>query len=183
MQRWGQAGGPEHAQQLRVMVGAKAARSWCGTSWNPWASQTALPVRTRSLTLPGVNGVEPEPVACPEASKELEQAARLVQLDYIRLARQAERNWHEIGDTLDLHWTASANKESIVVEAYDYAQRLEGRGASDRRPFTWTCPACQHTISDHGPYGDPPEQQEGHTADCPQWTAEVTDWEERDSGR
>ena len=47
----------------------------------------------------------------------------------------------------------------------------------------WTCPACQQTIIDHGPYGDLPEQQEGHAAECRRWTAEVADWQERHLAR
>lgn len=61
-----------------------------------------------------------------------------------------ERNRHEIGDALDLHWAASANKESIVVEAYDYAQQLDWRPGLGRQPLTWTCLACQQTFIDHG---------------------------------
>lgn len=106
-----------------------------------------------------------------------------MQLGYLRVAREAGRNWHEIGDALDLHWAAVANKESIVVEAYDYAQDLDRRPGLDRQPLTWTCPACQDVIIDHGPYGDLPQQQEGHTADCPRWAAEVADWEERHSAQ
>jgi hypothetical protein len=138
-------------------------------------------VRTRSLTWPGVNEVEPEPIACLEAARELERAAHAVQLDFIRLAREAGRNWYEIGDALDLHWAAVVNRESIVDEAYAYALDLGQRPGGDRRPFTWTCPACQQQISDHGPYGDLPEQQEGHAPDCPRWATQVADWQERRS--
>ena len=130
-----------------------------------FGGQTVLPVQTRSIIWPGVNGVEPEPIACLEAARELERAAHALQLGYILQARQAGRNWYEIGEALDLHWAASANKESIV-EAYDYAQQLDWRPGLGRQVLTWTCPACQQTIIDHGPYGDLPEQQEGHAAEC-----------------
>jgi hypothetical protein len=166
MQQQGQSGGHEHAQQLQAVAGIKAAAA-VRDMVEGFGGQTVLPVRTRSLTWPGVNGMEPEPIACLEAARELERAAHAVQLGYIRQARQAGRNWHEIGGALDLHWAASANKESIVVEAYDYALELGRRPGLGRPPLTWTCLGCQETITDHGPYGDLPEQQEGHAADCP----------------
>lgn len=79
--------------------------------------------------------MEPEPIACLEAARELERAAHAVQLGYIRLAREVGRNWYEIGDALDLHWAAVASKESIVDEAYDYALNLKWRPGGDRRSF------------------------------------------------
>jgi len=178
MQHQGQSGGWAHAQQLRSVAGTRAAEV-VRDIVEGFGGQTVLPVRTRSITWPGVNGVEPEPIACLEAARELERAAHAVQLGYIRQAREAGRNWYEIGEALDLHWAASANKESIVIEAYDYALELGRRPGLDRQPFTWTCPACQKVISDRGPYGELPQQQEGHGGGCPRWAAEVADWEER----
>ena len=137
LQQQGQSGGHEHAQQLRTVAGVKGAEA-VRDMVEGFGGQTVLPVRTRSLIWPGVNRVEPEPIACLEAARE-----------------QAGRSWHEIGGALDLHWAASANKESIVVEAYDYALELGRRPVLDCPPLTWTCPACQETITDHGPYGDP----------------------------
>lgn len=182
MQLQGQSGGPEHAKQLRAVASAKVSEALRDIV-EGFGGRTVLPVRTRTLTWPDVNGVEPEPIVCLETAKELERAAHAAQLGYIRQARQAGRGWYEIGKALDLHWAASANKESIVVEAYDYAQQLDRRPGLGRQPLTWTCPACQQTITDHGPYGDLPQQQDGHTADCPRWTAEVADWQKRHPDR
>jgi len=72
------------AWPLRAVVSAKAAEV-VRDIVQALGGQTVLLVRTRSLTWPGVNGVEPEPIACLESAKELEQAARMVQLEYIRL--------------------------------------------------------------------------------------------------
>ena len=118
-------------------------------------------VQTRSLTWPGVNGVEPEPIACLEAVRELERAAHAMQFGYVRKARGAGRSWYEIANALDLHWAASANKKSVVVEAYDYALELGRRSGLDCQPLTWTCLACEQTITDHGPYGDLPSSRKG----------------------
>ena len=68
------------AWPLRAVVSAKAAEV-VRDIVQALGGQTVLLVRT----WPGVNGVEPEPIACLESAKELEQAARMVQLEYIRL--------------------------------------------------------------------------------------------------
>ena len=154
LQQQGQSGGHEHAQQLRTVAGVKGAEA-VREMVEGFGGQTVLPVRTRSLIWPGVNRVKPEPIARLEAVRELERAAHAVQLGYICQARQAGRSWYEMGGALDLHWAASANKESIVVEVYDYALELGRRPGLGRPPLTWTCSACQETIIDHGPYGDP----------------------------
>ncbi len=73
MQQQGQSGGHEHAKQLRAVASAKAAQA----VWDiveGFGGQTVRPVRSRSLTWPGVNGVEPEPIACLEAARDLERA-------------------------------------------------------------------------------------------------------------
>ena len=181
-QQQSQSDGPEHAKQLRAVASAKAAQA-VRDIVEGFGEQTVRPVRTRSLTWPGVNSVEPEPIACLEVARELERAAHAVQLDYVHQARDSGRSWYEIGEALDLHWAASANKESIVVEAYDYALELGRCPGLGRPPLTWMCPACQQTITDQGPYGDLPQQQDGHTGDCPRWAAEVADWQKRHSAR
>jgi hypothetical protein len=173
-----QPGGPELAQQVRDAAQTKAADGLKDIVAE-FGGRTVLRVRSRSLTWPGVNTVEPEPIACLEAARELERAAHALQSGYIRLAREAGRSWSEIGNGLDLHWAAIVNKESIADEAYDYALSYDPRPG--RRTFTWTCPACQQAITDHGPYPDPPGQEEGHTDSCPRWAARLAEWQQRDS--
>jgi len=142
------------------------AESAGGTSTQLWSI---------ALTWPGTNTVQPEPVACLESVRELERAAHELIERYIGLAREAGRSWHEIGEALDLHWAAAANKESTADEAYDYALRYQpGTG---RRTFTWICPACQRQITDNGPWPDLPEQETGHAADCARRTAQLDAWQ------
>lgn len=68
MQLQGQSGGPEHAKQLRAVVSAKVSEALRDIE-EGFGGQTVLPVRTRTLTWPGVNGVEPEPIACLETPR------------------------------------------------------------------------------------------------------------------
>jgi hypothetical protein len=168
-------GGPKLGRQLQTAARTKAVHA-VQAIVAEFGARTVLPVRSRSLTWPGINGVEPEPIACLEAARELERAAHALQVDYIRLAREAGRSWSEIGDGLDLHWAASANKESIADEAYDYALRYDPRPG--RRTFTWTCPACHQAITDNGPYIDPPGQEHGHADSCPRWSARLARWQQ-----
>jgi hypothetical protein len=137
--------------------------------------RTVTELRSQALSWPGYNVVGLEPVAALEAARELERAARAEQVAYIRLAREAGRSWHEIGEALDLHWNAVANNEAIDDEAYSYALRDDPRPG--RRTFGWTCPACRELISDRGPWPELPEREDGHQADCPRRAAELAAWQ------
>jgi hypothetical protein len=86
-------------------------------------ASTVARLRSPLRTWPGINTVEPEPIAGLEAVMELERAAQNLIADYIRLARETGRSWYEIGDALNLHAAASANKLPVAEEAYDYALR------------------------------------------------------------
>jgi len=88
MQQQGQSGGHEHAQQLRAVAGAKAAEA-VRDIVEGLGGQTVLPVRTRSIIWPGVNGVEPEPIACLEAARELERAAHVARQGTLRTVSPA----------------------------------------------------------------------------------------------
>ena len=121
-----------------------------------FGGRTVRRAGTRLLSRPGVNVVEPEPLACLETARELERAAHDMQLEYIRLARQTGRSWFEIGHALDLFWESTAGDDSIADVAYDHANRYDNPHW-EKRDFTWTCPACQQTIIDHGPWPAVPE--------------------------
>jgi hypothetical protein len=106
----------------------------------------------------------PEPLHQLEAAFQIERAAHHLASQYIRQARQAGRAWIEIGDVLQLLSSAAANKVSVGEEAYDYA--LRDQHGPGRQTYTWTCPDCQHDITDHGPYPEPPIREEGHGTGC-----------------
>jgi hypothetical protein len=119
------------------------------------------------------------PLASLEAAAELEQAAHDLVSEHIRLARQAGRTWYQIADALHLHAVACANKESARDKAFSFA--LQYRSIADQRDIIWICPACQQKITDHGPWDELPEQEDGHTPDCPRRIAELAAWQARNS--
>ena len=154
------------------------ARTRAATTVDDIVSDTGGRTSTRlastALTSPGTNGVQPEPIASLETARELERAAHDLVEHYIRLARQAGRSWSEIGDALDLHWTAVVSDDSIADVAFDYA--VQYKPSTGRRTFSWMCPACEREVSDKGPWSDPPEQEDGHAADCARRTSELDEW-------
>lgn len=56
----------------------------------------------------------------------------------------------------------------MAEAAYTYAAGdLDSAYArSYGRLFTWTCPSCDGTIHDRGPYSGPENDEEGHARDC-----------------
>jgi hypothetical protein len=171
-----EAGGYQLSTQLKALAQDKVSQA-VQEMVTEFGGRTTSPVRTSLLAWPGINTVEPEPIAVLEAARELERAACALTIGHIRAAREAGRNWHEIGDALDLLPAAAANKISTAEEAYDYAFR--DRVSVTQRTFTWTCPACHSTTIEHGPWPDVPGREEGHEPDCPRRTAEIAAWEER----
>ena len=177
MQDQDKPGGWEHAQQLPAAAISRAVNA-VQDMVAEFCSRTVQRVRSQALIWPGVNGVDPEPIACLEAARELERAAHDMQHGYILRARQAGRSWYEIGEALDLDSAASADREPLAVEAYDYALRFDPRPSSQVFTFTWPCPACEQAITDHGPYVDLARREEGHGPACPRWAAAQAAWEE-----
>jgi hypothetical protein len=174
---------PRESHMSRADVAA-AATTWVTTAIDAMVrgsgARTITQLRSAGLSSPGTNTVQPEPVAGLEYARELERAAHILVEHYIRLARETGRSWFEIGEALDLHQAAAANKASIADEAYDYALRYQpGTG---RRTFWWRCPACQHQVDDNGPWPDPPGQEDGHAANCPRRAAQIRAWQRRVSG-
>jgi hypothetical protein len=106
--------------QLRALAQDKVNRS-VQEMVTELDGRTTRPVRTSLLARPGINTVEPEPIAVVEAARELERTARALTIGHIQAAREAGRNWREIGDALDLLPAAAANKISTAEEAYDSA--------------------------------------------------------------
>jgi len=140
------------------------------------AGRTMTPLRTTEVTWPGTNTVQPEPVAHIEAAHALETLAHTHIGDLIRIAREAGRTWHEIGDALDLYGQAVAANEPVAEVAHGYA--LEYQVSKSMRRLTWTCPACHQLITDRRPFDELPGREEGHADDCTRWSAELAEWHE-----
>jgi hypothetical protein len=115
-------------------------------------------------------------------ARNLELAARRAAHDYIRAAREAGRSWHDIGTALQLTPDADTQQigDTIAEAAYTYAAsnpdtdtaRLYGRSV------VWTCPSCDHAISDRGlGNGGPADDEHGHDPGCRRLAATVAAWD------
>ena len=120
-----------------------------------------------------------EPGSGLRIARALEFAAAGVTRDYVRHAREAGLSWHEIGVELGLREDSADPGDSIGDKAFQFAASAgSSPEVRDRRPsFTWQCPGCGELIRDYGPRaGTPPEQEVGHSADCPRMAARVAAW-------
>jgi hypothetical protein len=152
-----------------------AARDKAGRAVRDMVLRLSGDPRTRiELPPPGqhtANLADQHPLASLEAAAELEQAAHDLVAEHIRLARQVGRTWYQIADALHLHAAACVNKESAADEAFSFA--MSYHSIAHHHDITWTCPACQQAITDHGPWDKFPQQEDGHTAECSRRTAEL----------
>jgi hypothetical protein len=87
--------------------------------------------------------------------------------DFIKHARQDGLTWTQIGETLNLGDEAQERGCGIGGAAFDFAADAEHASRFQTLTFGWTCPACGAYISDRGPNGGHPEDEEpGHNAGC-----------------
>ena len=178
MEQFRHSAGVRLARQATAEARARAERDIAAMAARFGSLTWSRRARTGHAPDPLIPGWEP--VAALEAAHELELAAHALAGEYIRQAREAGRSWVVIGDALGLLFRASANKISVGEQAHDYA--LSYDTSPGPRRCTWTCPACQQVITDHGPYPEVPGQAEGHDAACTRRTAELADWEAQSSG-
>ena len=117
-----------------------------------------------------------EPLAGIRAAQILQQTARRVINDYVRLARQEGTGWREIGQALDLAEDGQRTGYDLAVAAYEHVA-----GEPDvwrQASYTWSCPACGQAICDRGPYESHPEDNEhGHARDCARLAGEAAAWQ------
>jgi hypothetical protein len=168
-------GGAELARQARAEARERAegaAREMAAQ----FGSRTLSRLRDHPAAQPDRDIPRLEAAAALEAAHELERAAHELAGTYIRRARAAGLNWDMIGDALGLLPYASANKIGVGEQALDYA--LSYWNGQGRRKYTWDCPACGQTVTDRGPFPDPPEREDGHDPDCPRRAAELAAWEQ-----
>jgi len=121
-----------------------------------------------------VSRPDAEPMAALGTIRYVEAAARHNARRYIRDAREAGHGWHGIGAALGLTG-GTGYGETVAEAAYTYAAGdLDSAYArSYGRSFTWTCPSCDGTIHDRGPYSGPENDEEDHARDCPRLAAVV----------
>jgi hypothetical protein len=124
-----------------------------------------------------------EPLTGLHASRQVELAARHAARDYVRLAREEGRSWHEIGHALGLEPGGDRDSagRTVAEAAYTY---VAGDPDSDYawrygRSFVWTCHSCDRAIGDSGPCLGPANDERGHADTCERLQAAMRD---RDAG-
>jgi hypothetical protein len=127
---------------------------------------------------PGASFTEeqPEPGAGIRIALALERAARAGVRVYIARAREAGMSWHEVGGALGVAELAQEWGSSVAEAAWQYAA---GRPAHLGQPdvFRWVCPDCGEVVSDRGPGGrSPAEDEQGHAEGCSRLAAAVAEW-------
>jgi hypothetical protein len=153
-------------------------------------------VRDAALTLAGDSGAQTitrpafpgsessvrdiEPTARMRAARDLELAARHAALRYIRDAREAGLDWHDIGEALNITAGGDAQQadETVAEAAYTYATRNPDAEAARRygRSFTWECPCCDRRIADRGPLNGPADDEHGHAQNCARQASAIAAW-------
>ena len=122
-----------------------------------------------------------EPLAGMRASREVELGARSAARDYIRQAREAGHDWHQIGQTLGLTPGADLDQQGMTIAeaAYSYGAGCPDTDTALRygRSFVWTCRSCDHAISDRGFCNGQADDEHGHADNCAGLSATVAAWD------
>jgi hypothetical protein len=123
-----------------------ARRAALDVAFDTGAHLTARPAFPGArLSLPDL-----EPLMGLHASRQVELAARHAARDYVRLAREEGRSWHQIGQALGLEPGTDRDSagHTVAEAAYNY---VAGDPNADcvwpyGRSFAWRCPSCERTI-------------------------------------
>jgi len=128
---------------------------------------------------PGASFTEeqPEPGAGIRIALALERAARAGVRVYIQRAREAGMSWHEVGGALGVAELAQARGSSVAEAAWEYAAGRPAHPRGQPAEFRWVCPDCGEVVSDRGPGGrSPAEDEQGHAEGCHRLAAAVAYW-------
>ena len=128
---------------------------------------------------PGASFTEeqPEPGAGIRIALALERAARAGVRVYIARAREAGMSWHEVGGALGVAELAQARGSSVAEAAWEYAAERAAHLGGQPGEFRWVCPDCGEVVSDRGPAGrSPAEDEQGHAEGCHRLAAAVAEW-------
>jgi hypothetical protein len=128
---------------------------------------------------PGASFIEeqPEPGAGIRIALALERAARAGVRVYIARAREAGMSWHEVGGALGVAELAPARGSSVAEAAWEYAAGRPAHLSGQPGEFRWVCPDCGEVVSDRGPGGrSPAEDEQGHAKGCHRLAAAVAQW-------
>jgi len=113
-------------------------------------------------------------------ARDIELGARGVARDYVRAAREAGRDWDQIGQALGVAPNADADQAGLTVAeaAYTYAAGNPHTDTAIRygRSFVWRCRSCDQAVSDRGLIGGPADDELGHTEHCPRLADAIAEW-------
>jgi hypothetical protein len=160
---------PTLAQQAGTAVSAAALRL---------AYTTGAPV-VHAPPWPGAsfNEEQPEPGAGIRIALALERAARAGVRVFIARAREAGMSRHDVGEALGVAELARARGSSLGEAAWEYAAERPAHLSGQPSKFRWMCPDCGEVVSDRGPGGRrPAEDEQGHAEGCHRLAAAVTEW-------
>jgi hypothetical protein len=157
------------------------------------ARDAGAPITTRPLfSGASTTSQDVEPLAGMRAARAVELGARHAASGYIRAAREAGHDWHQIGTALGLTPGGDADQagQTVAEAAYTYAAGNPDTQPARRygRSFAWTCDTCEHLITDHGQCNGPADDERGHAQGCTRLAATIaraearwadieTDWE------
>jgi hypothetical protein len=120
---------------------------------------------------------QPEPGAGIRIALALERAARAGVRVFIARAREAGMSWAEAGEALGVAELARQRGSSLAEAAFEYAAARSAYLSGQLGVFRWTCPDCGEVVSDHGPSGgSPAEDEAGHAEGCQRLAAAVAEW-------
>jgi len=122
--------------------------------------------------------VPPSPATVVTLARKLEIAAHAQVERAVRRVREEGQGWAAIASLLGLD-ALPCHMEDPAGLAFDYCAGLARPPEFDQPRFLWDCPACGHTIADHGPTESPARSQQGHARECERLVADVAGWERR----
>jgi hypothetical protein len=142
------------------------------------AYMTGAPI-VHAQPWPGASFTEeqPEPGAGIRIALALECTARAGVRVYIQRAREAGMSWALVGEALGVAELARARGSSLAEAAWGYAAQRSAYMTGELGVFRWTCPECGEVISDRGPSGrSPAEDEPGHADCCQRLAAAAAKW-------
>ena len=124
----------------------------------------------------------PSPAAVVTIARRLELAAHAEVERAVRRVREEGQGWAVLASLLGLD-ALPCHVDDPARLAFDYCAGLARPPEFDRPRFLWDCPACGHTVADHGPAGSPARSQQGHADGCERLAADIAEWQHGQEAR
>jgi hypothetical protein len=124
----------------------------------------------------------PSPAAVVTIARRLELAAYAEVERAVRRVREEGQGRAVIASLLGLD-ALPCHVDDPARLAFDYCAGLALPPEFDQPRFLWDCPACGHTVADHGPATSPARSQQGHADGCERLAADVAEWQHGQEAR